>query len=82
MGAFSEVDALRREFPTWKFSPFMRQARGKYVVDYIRARQLGTKRQLKYSSAAELAQKIREIERGSSPPADQAVSRPGEVGAP
>lgn len=80
MSVFPEIDALRREFPAWKFSPFMRQERGKYVLDYVVAREIRGKRQLKFSSCSELAQRIREIESVPSSPADRAAERPGEVG--
>lgn len=63
MGAFSELDDLRREFGEhWRFSPFMRMKNGRYEIDHVVARQLGTKRSLKFSSCLELTQKIREIE--------------------
>ena len=72
MGAFEQVDLLRREFgKRWIFAPSMRTKYGKAQLVEITARQIGGKRKLRFSNAAELAERIREIERGSNPSADE-----------
>ena len=80
MGAFEQVDLLRREFgKRWIFTPSMRTKYGKAQLLEITARQIGGKRKLRFSNAAELAERIREIERGSNPSAGQESASSGRT---
>ncbi|OFW99259.1 MAG: hypothetical protein A3E78_11780 [Alphaproteobacteria bacterium RIFCSPHIGHO2_12_FULL_63_12] len=66
MGAFEAVDLLRREFgERWLFQPFFIRRHGKTQIDYVVARpkQKASKRTLRFSSPAELAERIRELEK-------------------
>jgi len=71
MGAFEQVDLLRREFgERWTFTPIMRRQYGKAQLDSVRARQKNGARKLVFSSPAELAERIREIEASAPSRAD------------